>query len=171
MPHELRFDDDARQPKPVHRERGDLRFRQHHLQRHRFERAAAALEAFVERFDVAFVELDELVKFGDQCVEIGDLLGDEAEREHGLVVREQDAVAIEDQSARRPDRLHLDPVLVRSRAVFFVVGDLQVNHPREQHEDGQQREQEQADRATREVALFPVRILDVGRSCHAQARW
>ncbi len=166
MPDELRLDDDARQPEPVHRERGDLGFRQHDLQRHGLERAAPTFEAFVERFDVGLVELDEFAQFGNQRVEIGDLLGDEGKREDRLVVCEQHAVTIEDQPARRADRLHLNPVLVRARAVFFVVGDLQVDHPRDQHEDREQREQEQADRAAGEVTLLPVRILDVGRSRH-----
>ena len=77
MAHELRFDDDAWQAEAVHRQRRDLFFRQHHLQRHRFERPAPSFETFLERVDVAVVELDELVQFRQHAVEIGDLFGDQ----------------------------------------------------------------------------------------------
>jgi hypothetical protein len=50
----------------------------------------------------------------------------------------------------------------RARAVFFVIGDLQMDHPGDQHEDREQRQQEQCDHAAGEVALFTMRIFDVG---------
>ena len=106
-----------------------------------------------------------------RCLPSGKVRRPGVQRPRRRVDRDRPPLAIEDQPARWADRLDLDTILIRTSAVLLVVGHLQMNHPRDQHEDREQSEQEQRNDTARKIALFAIRILDMGRSNHrVQAR-
>ena len=115
------------------------------------------LEKILFRLGVEFEQQDQLV---EHLGEIVDLFGDDLEAEHGTVFRQQHPVAIEDQSARRRDRHHLDAVVVGASLVVIVMDHLHHIQVQQQHQ-GQDDDAGHGDHgATAEQGRLGVVILD-----------
>src|SRR5207244_2373015 len=96
--------------------------------------AAARLDRALELAD--FLGTDELEPHEPrECVlEIRHFLGDHLELIGGLVAGDHLAVAVENQPARRGDRLIADPIALGEVGVVLVPGDLQHEQPHDEAE-------------------------------------
>ena len=168
--YELRVHLRTDQAKPIHSQRGVLLFRQRDLEWNRLERPAPVLVALTEVVDLVVRKRDELADFSQQLVQVAHAFLHDRQREHRPVVREQHAMAIEDQPARRRERLELNPVLVRSRRVLVVIEHLELHEPRDEYERAAEREQEQYDHARREARALARRVLEMCCFGHALSR-
>jgi hypothetical protein len=139
----------------VHREARDLLVGEARADRQRIE-LAALLEQLAEALAVARLDVDEAGELVDQFVERPRGGRRDLERVGRVVVREHDAVAIEDQAAVRRDRHDRDPVLLGERQVVVVLDHLQVEEPQQQHE-------EQEHDASRADGEPPVEALQLVR--------
>ena len=88
------------------------------------------------------------------------------ERVGRVVVREHDAVAVEDQPAVRNDRHHRDPVVLGLRRQLGVLVDLQIDESSRQQPE---REQHERSRGGQAHAKAPDFLLDVLEFSHALA--
>ena len=100
-------------------------------------------QLFAEILEVRLIQAHDLAQLLEQCIHVVDLLGDDLQRVHRIILREDDTVAIEDQAARRLDRDRLDAVGLRQRFVVAMREHLQVGQTQDQRED--QRDDDDAD--------------------------
>ena len=93
------------------------------------------LEQLLEALAVLRLDVDHGRELVDQRLDVADLLGRDLERVGGVVVRDHDAVAVEDQAAVGNDRQHRDAVVLRQREVVLVLDHLQVDEAQQQQEE------------------------------------
>jgi hypothetical protein len=162
---EPRPDLDAREVGPVHGEAREFLFRELEPDRDGLERAPCedrapgALE-FLGR------EQLQLHEAAERVVEVRGLLARELELVGRAIERERLAVAVENQPARRWQRVDLDPVALRELGEVVVAHDLQPEQPREQRAEQQEHDQRRRHHAAPEHALFGVVVLEAGVAGH-----
>ena len=107
------------------------------------------------------LDVDDRGQLVDRALEVGDLAGRDLQRVGGVVAREHDAVAVEDQAAVGRDRHDRDAVVLGLGVVVVVLDHLQVDEARQQ-----QRERgEHDDAGDADAQLEVVQLaLDVFRS-------
>jgi len=156
--HELRIDHDTGQAVAVHRQPGPLLLGEAETQGHGLV-GAALVEAAAKRFQVVLVHGDEFAQGAERPLEVRHAFAHEGQDMARLVGRQQRAVAIVDEAALGRQRLQLDPVAFRLRAVGLVTGDLQVEIAQE-HEEQRREHGKHRDRcAAAKDTQFPPRIL------------
>ena len=133
MPHQLRIDLHAWEPKLVDGHARDLLVGERDAQRHRFVRPACALEPLAERGHVFVRQADKLLQRSQRVLQLGDALAHDRQTENRHVVRQQPAVAIHDPTAGRRHRPQLNAVVLGQRCVARVLDDLQLHQAHDQH--------------------------------------
>ena len=114
-------------------------------------------------------DADEVRKSGIHRLVVPDLLAHQLEVEGRRIVGEHQAVAIEDESAARRNRLVADAVALRELRVVLVLQHLQIEQPPCDCEQENRREHAGDDAAYREQPVLGERILDL-RSTAAHHR-
>ncbi len=150
-----RLDLDAFEAKALGGEAGDLFVAQLGADRHRLE-APAFVDQPLEAFAITRLDLDDLGEPVDRGVEIGHLGRLDLERVGRVVVRQHDAVAVEDEAAVRRNGHHRDPVVLGLRRQLLVLADLQVDEPGDEQAEREEDEQcrgQDAQAKAREIVL------------------
>ncbi|MNO95276.1 hypothetical protein D3C76_869140 [compost metagenome] len=166
MPHQLRHHLDTRQAELIDGDSGDLFFSQLEQDRHRLERPAPLLHAFLEQCPVFRCQLQHFDDHIEDLAPVTGALAGHAQAEARPVVGDDHAVTVENQPARRRNRLHVHPIVLRQRRVVFVLDHLQKiqtgNQHANQHDD---RNCTDHDTATHQTGVFFV-ILEANRLRH-----
>ncbi len=164
-PRQPRTDLDAREVGPMHREAREFLFGELQADRHGVERAPRHDRA-PGTHDVFGRQEPERHESGQRVVDVRRLLAREFQLVRGAVQRERLAPAIEDQAARRRNRLDADAVALRQFAEVLVPDHLQVEEPGKQRTEQHHQDEHGGDDAPHEHALFGVMILEPGVASH-----
>ncbi len=125
VPDKLRFDINARQAKFVHRQDGDLLFRQLIKQCDRCKWMPGLLHRLVEYRAVFSRQVQQVDDFVQLLIDVGCTLTSDGQVVAGTVVGEQYAVAVVDQSPRRRYRQDMDTVVFGDGRVVIEFHDLE----------------------------------------------
>ena len=128
-----RLDVESLELEAPHRKARDILVRHAQPDRHAVE-AAARLDGALELADVLGTDELELHEPRECVLEIRHFLGDHLELIGGLVAGDHLAAAVENQPARRGDRLIADPIALGEVGVVLVPGDLQHEQPHDEAE-------------------------------------
>ena len=169
---EARADVDAGEFEAVHGEGGDFLVVEPQPYRHAVE-AAVGHHELARVVDVLGGDQPDRGEPLERVGEVGHFLANQLELVRRAVLGDHGAVAIDDQAARRRQRLDAHPVALREIGVVIVPHDLQRDEPREQ-QHGQRRD----DCASRKGALLEEALLlplvldaDVGGHARQRGRW
>ncbi len=166
MPDQLRDHFHPGQAELVHRDPGDLLFGQLEQYWHRLERPAPLTHAFLEDHPVLGRQLQHLDDDVEHLLPIAGALAGHAQTEARPVVGHDYAVAVENQPARRRNRLHMDAVVFRQGRVVLVLDHLQVIQTRDQHTDQRHdHDRTEHDTAAHQTGVLFV-VLDADRLRH-----
>ena len=156
------LDIQARKLEPSHGKARDVLVRHAQADRHAVE-AAARVDGALELIDVLGTDEIELHQAREGLLQVRHFLGHQFQLVGGLVARDHLAVAVEDQPARRRDRLVAHPVTLGEVRVVFVAEHLQHEQPHDQADDRHRHDRGARQGALIEEALFPPVILDTHR--------
>ena len=132
--------------------------------------AFAFFEKFFETTAVARRDFHHRRERVDQRVDVLDLARRDFQRVGGVVVREHDAVAIDDDAAVGHDGCDRDAVGFGQRAVVLVLHHLQPEEAQEQHEEHEDDETRGDGQTQTEVVDLALRISEFDAGVDVQLR-
>ncbi len=162
---QARPDLDALQVRAVDREACEFLLGELQLDRHGLE-TAARVDRAPGALHLAGVEQADLDQLGERRIHVRRLLADQLELVGGPVECERHTVAVEDQAARRRDRVDADAVALREVAEVVVLDDLQEEQPGAERREAGEHHESRGDHAPAEQALFGPVILEADGACH-----
>ncbi|EWS55907.1 hypothetical protein X551_01244 [Methylibium sp. T29] len=125
----------------------------------------------LEAATVARRDVDHFLQRIDGALQVVDLRRRELQRVGRVVVRQHDAVAVEDQAAVRRDRQYRDAVALGARGQLVVPQHLQRDQARRHQPEAEQHQRAGGDQAQPEAAQLLVDVLEFGhgpvRRCRA----
>ena len=156
------LDIQARKLEAPHGETRDVLVRHAQADRHAVE-PAARVDGALELIDVLGTDEIELHQAREGLTHVRHFFGHQLQLVGGLVARDHLAMAVEDQPARRRDRLVAYPVTLGELRVVIVTRHLQHEQAHDQAHGRQPHDRGAGERALIEEALFPPVILDAHR--------
>jgi len=138
---------------------GHFRLAEVKTQGHRLE-GGIAPQTLAEAFQVLVGEADQTPQALKGVLQIGDLLGNDLQREGGDVLRQHPPLAVVDEAAGGRQGKDGDAVVLGEGGVVVVVEHLEIDHARHQHPHEQEHHDHRDDQTAREQALFSLRVLE-----------
>ncbi len=127
------------------------------------------LEQFLEALAVFRRDLHQCGQIQDGLFEVADQRGCDLQGIGGKIVREHDAVAVQDEPAVRHHRNDENAILLRKRVVVLVLDDLHIEETDQQDEEGEQHRATDDRKAQLEVIKLALVIAQFNGSIHSTA--
>lgn len=150
----------------MHRDAGDFLLGEPAAQRDRFPRAAGAGAAPLEPLQVIVGQRDQLTNAVQGVVQVRALFHRQFQGEVRPVHRQDFAVAVGDQAARRRHRLGQHPVVVTKGGEPAVLGDLQPGHAPDQYQRQHQNQRYRHQQTQAEQTVLVMVVLEGQRLAH-----
>ena len=133
VPRQPRSDVHPRESVPIDREPRDLPVLEPQAQRDLLEPELAS-DGGAERLLVGIGDLDDPAQLREEHIEVVDCFRNDLEAVARQVLRQNPALAIEDESSRRRNRNDLDPIVLRQRGEVPMLEYLEMGKPPDENE-------------------------------------